>query len=241
MNIPKRVLLDSTEAQQYEDQGIHYWYNEANVTEGKLLVWGPLDTLYEDMPMVYSVKFPCPGYPFEPPKVLFLTNDGYTRFHPNMYKEGKVCLSILGTWEGPRWVASQRMSSIGFTLQSLMDNNPISHEPGYADRRDPTATSYNEFIGYRCICFLIDLLNRYTINMRLPFEADYLKEFSEEFSARIPKLIERLEARLVGKEDRQWLTVPYNMTGKTDYGKLNETLSKIKDWFLKKEKLVNKS
>jgi len=237
MSIPKRVLLDSIEAQQYEDQGIHYWYNEANVTEGKLLIWGPLGTLYEDMPMIYSVKFPCPGYPFEPPKVLFVTNDGYTRFHPNMYKEGKVCLSILGTWEGPKWVASQRMSSIPLTLQSLMDNNPIAHEPGYAHRTDLVATSYNEFIGYKCACFLVDLLNKYTINVYPPF----LEEFKEEFVARVPKMLERLEARLLGKEDKQWLTIPYSMTGKTEYGKLRETLGLIKDWFLTKEKLVNKS
>ena len=198
---------------------------------------GGRQSLYEDMPMIYSVKFPCPGYPFEPPKVLFITNDGYTRFHPNMYKEGKVCLSILGTWEGPRWVASQRMSSVALTLQSLMDNNPIAHEPGYAHRTDLVATSYNEFIGYRCTCFLVDLLNKYTINVMLP----YLKEFRNEFVARIPKMIERLEARLVGKEDKQWLSVPYTMSGKTDYNKLRETLGLIKEWFLANEKLVNKS
>jgi hypothetical protein len=129
------------------------------------------------------------------------------------------------------------MSSIGLTLQSIMDNNPIAHEPGYSHRTDLVATSYNEFIGYRCACFLVDILNKYTINVTLP----YLEEFRKEFVARIPKMIERLEARLAGKEDKQWLSVPYSMSGKTDYGKLRETLRLIKEWFLTKEKLVNKS
>ena len=230
MAISKRVLLDSIEAQQYEDQQIHYWFDDSNITEGQLLVWGPVDTLYEDMPMVYSVKFSS-GYPFDPPNVLFLTGDGYTRFHPNMYKEGKVCLSILGTWEGPKWVASQRMSSVGLTLQSLMDNNPIVHEPGYANKTDSTATSYNEFIGFRCISFLVSLLHKYANGTISPI----LENFKDIFIERVPKLIERLERRLMNLEEKEWLSVPYSMTGQTNYNELRIILA------LTKEKLVKQS
>lgn len=44
----------------------------------------------------------CPSnYPNEPPKVKFHTTGGGTvRFNPNLYANGKVCLSILGTWSG---------------------------------------------------------------------------------------------------------------------------------------------
>lgn len=230
MAISKRVLLDSIEAQQYEDQQIHYWFDESNVTEGQLLVWGPADTLYEDMPMVYSVKFPS-GYPFDPPNVLFLTGDGYTRFHPNMYKEGKVCLSILGTWEGPKWVASQRMSSVGLTLQSLMDNNPIVHEPGYANKKDLSTISYNEFVGFRCISYLVGLLHKYVNGKISPI----LENFKDIFIERVPKIIERLEKRLMNLEEKEWHSIPYSMTGKTNYNELGIILA------LTKEKLVEQS
>lgn len=58
-------------------------------------------------------------YPFVPPKVIFRTGDNRVRLHPNLYTvgrtlsagaqretsaEGKVCLSILGTWpHGQPW------------------------------------------------------------------------------------------------------------------------------------------
>ncbi len=62
----------------------------------------------------------CPAdYPFKPPKIIFRTGDGRARLHPNLYvvgrtlgqgahrtmnSEGKVCLSILGTWpHGQPW------------------------------------------------------------------------------------------------------------------------------------------
>eukprot|EP00961_Rhodomonas_salina_P096479 1297777-Rhodomonas_salina.3 len=36
--------------------------------------------------------------------MLFLTTArGSVRFSPNLYQDGKVCLSLLGTFEGPRW------------------------------------------------------------------------------------------------------------------------------------------
>ena len=43
-----------------------------------------------------------PGkYPNSPPTVNFrTTGGGSVRFNPNLYNCGKVCLSLLGTWEG---------------------------------------------------------------------------------------------------------------------------------------------
>ena len=52
-------------------------------------------------PFQLTRPFCADRYPFEPPKVLILTVDGRTRINPNLYANGKVCLSILGTWSGP--------------------------------------------------------------------------------------------------------------------------------------------
>ena len=47
-----------------------------------------------------------PDYPNRPPQVHFLTTgNGRIRFNPNLYNNGKVCLSLLGTWSGPGWNA----------------------------------------------------------------------------------------------------------------------------------------
>jgi len=221
MSIPKRVLLDSKEIQndEYREEGIYYWINEANCMTGKILIWGLIGSLYEDMPMIYSTQFP-PEYPFEPPKVLFLTNDGYTRFHPNMYKEGKVCLSILGTWEGPKWAATLRLSTAALSIQSLMDNNPIVHEPGYEKRNDIYTNSYNEFIGYQCLKYVISIIEHYAVKGKVPL---LLSEFEEEFLERLPKIIERMRSKLDKViEDKLWVHIPYSMTGQTDYATLKQ-------------------
>lgn len=33
--------------------------------------------------------------------LLATTGGGKVRFNPNLYNNGKVCLSLLGTWSGP--------------------------------------------------------------------------------------------------------------------------------------------
>lgn len=53
------------------------------------------------------------------------------RFNPNLYANGKVCLSILGTWSGPGWTSVQTMLSTLISIQSLMNPTPYHNEPGY--------------------------------------------------------------------------------------------------------------
>ncbi|VDK65181.1 unnamed protein product [Anisakis simplex] len=66
----------------------------------KVLISGPDDTPYQNGLFEFDVFFPT-SYPFSPPKCAFLTTGaGNVRFNPNLYNDGKICLSILGTWEG---------------------------------------------------------------------------------------------------------------------------------------------
>ena len=49
---------------------------------------------------MFDVYFPA-SYPTIPPLVVMTTTGGGTvRFNPNLYADGKVCLSLLGTWHG---------------------------------------------------------------------------------------------------------------------------------------------
>ena len=64
------------------------------------LITGPFDTPYEGG-FFHFLLF-CPhDFPVSPPSVkLLTTGGGRVRFNPNLYQSGKVCLSILGTWQG---------------------------------------------------------------------------------------------------------------------------------------------
>jgi ubiquitin-conjugating enzyme E2 G1 len=62
-----------------------------NIFEWRVLVTGPPGTLFEGGYFPTILKFP-PTYPDKPPTMHFTTK-GF--FHPNVYPDGKVCISIL--------------------------------------------------------------------------------------------------------------------------------------------------
>lgn len=62
---------------------------------------GPEGTPYEHG--LYFFDIYLKNYPHEAPKVTSLTGQGKHRLNPNLYVDGKVCLSLLGTWMGPGW------------------------------------------------------------------------------------------------------------------------------------------
>lgn len=66
------------------------------LTQLHILITGPFDTPYEGGFFHFILRFP-PTYPYSPPRIKFMTTGrGTVRFNPNLYRNGKVCLSILG-------------------------------------------------------------------------------------------------------------------------------------------------
>ena len=139
------------------EHGIHIEFDENDITKAKAMVIGPKDTLYEGGYLFFSVDFPV-NYPFSPPIIKYHKSNN-VRIHPNIYVNGKVCLSILGTWSGPEWTSAMDISNVFVTIQSLLDNNPLKHEPGYdTPGHNKTYDKYNNIIQYNTIKSLI--LNR---------------------------------------------------------------------------------
>lgn len=73
-------------------------------------VVGPDDSLYRHKLIKLHFEIPR-DYPMKPPTVKFIQHTG-DRIHPNLYVDGKVCLSILGTWQGEPWAYSMTVSSL---------------------------------------------------------------------------------------------------------------------------------
>ncbi|KAI9259907.1 ubiquitin-conjugating enzyme/RWD-like protein [Sporodiniella umbellata] len=63
---------------------------EDNVYEWEILIIGAPETIYEDGFFKARLSFPT-SYPIEPPSMVFLTE----MYHPNVYPDGTVCISIL--------------------------------------------------------------------------------------------------------------------------------------------------
>merc|ERR1719508_459542 len=58
----------------------------------EVALFGPPDTLYQGGYFKAHLKFP-PDYPYNPPSVRFLSKV----WHPNVYENGDLCISILHT------------------------------------------------------------------------------------------------------------------------------------------------
>jgi len=103
--------------------------------EGRLdllraLIIGPEDTPYANGCFLFDIWLN--DYPNKPPKVQFrTTGGGRVAFNPNLYSNGKVCLSLLGTWDGPGWIKGEStLLQVLVSIQSLIFvGEPFYNEP----------------------------------------------------------------------------------------------------------------
>jgi ubiquitin-protein ligase len=157
----KRLVSDvkNIRKDSLESEGIYYIHDETDILKGYAMIIGPKDTPYFGGYYLFDFSFPI-NYPFSPPSIIYETNNGTIRFHPNLYINGKVCLSVLNTWEGEKWSSIQTIRSILLTLQSILTSNPLLNEPGIKEtHRD--IPLYNEIISYVNInSAIIDIINK---------------------------------------------------------------------------------
>jgi ubiquitin-conjugating enzyme E2 Z len=127
----KRIHSDLAGVVSLASCGIFVYAHEDDITKMDAVIEGPVDTPYQGGFFYFKLKFPN-DYPLSSPKVqLQTTGGGNVRFNPNLYACGKVCLSILGTWQGPSWTAGLTLSTVLLSIQSLMCEQPMKNEPGF--------------------------------------------------------------------------------------------------------------
>eukprot|EP00747_Dinoflagellata_sp_TGD_P004377 gnl/TRDRNA2_/TRDRNA2_111223_c1_seq1.p1 gnl/TRDRNA2_/TRDRNA2_111223_c1~~gnl/TRDRNA2_/TRDRNA2_111223_c1_seq1.p1 ORF type:complete len:440 (-),score=59.46 gnl/TRDRNA2_/TRDRNA2_111223_c1_seq1:104-1423(-) len=116
----------------YWSSSIFLRADEQRMDAMKALIIGPEGTPYENGCFCFDLYVP-PEYPNTNPLVqLTSTFGGKVRFNPNLYADGKVCLSLLGTWDGPRWNPREStLMQVLVSIQSLIFvPEPYFNEPG---------------------------------------------------------------------------------------------------------------
>ena len=184
----KRLTKDIREMikNPLDQDGIYYKHDEANMLQGY-------------------------AYPHKPPKVEFITNDGITRFHPNLYKNGKVCLSILNTWRGEQWTGCQSIRTILLTIISIMDKYPLLHEPGITITHSDVI-KYNEIILFRNLEFsVINIINKTNDNTTPISFTYYIDLFKSEIISNFNKNKNNILSILEKKKDLQDETIITNV------------------------------
>lgn len=197
--------------------------DDEDLTLVRCLIIGPNDTPYENGLYFYEVRFPD-NYPYSPPKVKYLTNDGNTRMHPNFYSCGKVCVSIIGTWNGPGWTSCQSLSSVLLTFLSLFIKNPLWQEPGFAEERTQRNRDYNKLIAYENIRIGVIKMMKNT-----PSGFDAFRDIMQEhLIGKKDVLIDTCKSRF---DIKGVVNSPqiYGFSKNIDYPKLLEELEKMYD------------
>lgn len=165
--------------------GLYISPEEEDMTRVHALIVGPPDTPYEGGFFQFFLKFP-PDYPIRPPRVRIVTTDaGRVRFNPNLYANGKVCLSILGTWDGPAWSPAQGIESVLVSIQSLMNEEPYKNEPGLQQERSSVVKRYSDVVQHETIrvavCGQVEAALKESAECPSAFREQILKTFVDAY------------------------------------------------------------
>jgi ubiquitin-protein ligase len=189
-------IHDST--QDLKDNGVYVHVNDENMKEVYAMFVGREKTPYHHG--FYFIKFTYPDdYPMSPPKAFYCTQGilqgaGQIRFNPNLYTCGKVCLSMLNTWQGPGWVPTNTIMNVFMAIQALVLNEtPLHNEPGYTglSAHDPAIQAYNRLIEYaNCNIAILEMMIRPPRGFEafLPVMEEYFVTHFQEIMTHIENL-----------------------------------------------------
>ena len=121
-NLMRRIMKEHKIMQSSLPDGIYVRTWESRLDLLRVLILGPFDNPYEFAPFVVDLHFGL-AFPTSSPDAYFHSwTNGLGRINPNLYEDGKICLSLLGTWDADErneeW--SPQRSTVLQILVSLM-------------------------------------------------------------------------------------------------------------------------
>ncbi|CAE6419099.1 unnamed protein product [Rhizoctonia solani] len=188
--------------------------DESRVDVIKALITGPEGTPYYNGCFLFDI-FLGASYNNSPPSVKYMTtNGGRFRFNPNLYADGKVCLSLLGTWSGPGWISGKStLLQVLISIQSMiLCDEPYLNEPGWSSGGGtPASKAYSANV--RRMVVHTAMLG----NLKAPPEP-----FADVITTHF-----RLKARSLYKQLDEWLELDDGrpLDGPNGGGQLNTTTS----------------
>ena len=179
----KRILREkiSYHKNPLDNDGIYISFDDNDMFKARVLITGPEDTPYQNGFYLFEFTF-TKDYPSKPPKCLYLTTYGNSRMNPNLYTNGYVCLSLLGTWAGPSWTSCNTLTSICMSLRALvLNSNPIQNEPSFEKEVGERSERYNRILTHENLRISVLLMMLKTPPGFECFQEIMNKKFKENF------------------------------------------------------------
>ncbi|XP_038723432.1 probable ubiquitin-conjugating enzyme E2 23 isoform X2 [Tripterygium wilfordii] len=193
----KKVQKDWSILQNNLPEAIYVRVYEDRMDLIRAVIVGAYGTPYQDGLFFFDFHLP-PEYPDVPPSVYY--HSGGWRINPNLYEEGKVCLSLLNTWTGKGnevWdPASSSILQVLVSLQGLVLNaRPYFNEAGY-DRQIGTAEGEKNSLFYNENTFLLNCKTMMYLMRRNP--KDFEELVKDHFRRRGYYILKACDAYMKG-------------------------------------------
>ncbi|XP_053658667.1 (E3-independent) E2 ubiquitin-conjugating enzyme UBE2O [Anopheles marshallii] len=131
-----------------------------------VMIEGPKKTPYEDGLFLFDIQLGL-DYPRAPPLCHYISYCT-DRLNPNLYEDGKVCVSLLGTWSGKGtevWGPSSTLLQVIVSIQGLiLVAEPYFNEAGYEKLRGSqqgkeNSRMYNEMVLLKLVQSMTKLVS----------------------------------------------------------------------------------
>uniref|UniRef100_A0AAG5CNL6 UBC core domain-containing protein n=1 Tax=Anopheles atroparvus TaxID=41427 RepID=A0AAG5CNL6_ANOAO len=131
-----------------------------------VMIEGPKKTPYEDGLFLFDIQL-GQDYPRAPPLCHYISYCT-DRLNPNLYEDGKVCVSLLGTWSGRGtevWGATSTLLQVIVSIQGLiLVAEPYFNEAGYEKLRGSqqgkeNSRMYNEMVLLKLVQSMTKLVS----------------------------------------------------------------------------------
>ncbi|KAI9703074.1 MAG: hypothetical protein M1820_005946 [Bogoriella megaspora] len=178
LSLTKRIHKEHIILRESLPPGIYVRSWDTRLDLLRVLIVGPVDTPYELAPFVIDLWLGN-GFPQKPPEVFFhswgnsrdssVNGGNVGSVNPNLYENGRICLSLLGTWHadssGEAW--SPARSTILQVLVSILGlvlvREPYYNEAGYSllatdPTTKPSSALYTERTYFRTRAFIAHAL-----------------------------------------------------------------------------------
>jgi len=183
---PKKLRLIQKEWKLFAKHGLQNALVRAYENSPSLLralFFGTEQTPYEGAVFLIDMNLSA-DYPASPPTVYY--HSCGPRLHPNLYENGRVCLSLLGTWSGKGvevWSAGSNCLQVVLSIQGLILGTPEPYylEAGYDKHKDTlegakASRNYNENV----FVLVMRSISFYLASPPPPFEEAILQHFREK-------------------------------------------------------------